>query len=37
MLQYEEDVEENGEKPETELGYIAKNALPIIVVVGLRN
>ena len=34
MLVHEEDVEENGEEAEAELGGVAKDGAPVVVVVG---
>ena len=37
VLQDEEDVEKDGEKAQTKLCYIAEDALPVVVVVGLQE
>ena len=34
VLEHEKDVEEDGEEAETELGRVAKDARPVVVVVG---
>ena len=33
VLEHEEDIEEDGEEAETELGRVAKDARPVVVVV----
>ena len=37
MLEDEQNVEKNREEPKAEFGHVAKNALPIVVVVSLQK